>query len=248
MNGLAAQTEAEFLKSYEGTKFQRPNTTVDVVIYTIKDDALHVLIIKRNNHPFKNYWSLVGGFVDIHQDVDLEDTALRKLKEKTGVASPYLEQFGTIGNANRDPRGWSISTVYFALLPLSSIKFISDPGMEELKWSKINNGKISEKLAFDHQKILSLCTQRLQNKVLYTSLPFYLLEKKFTLTELRRIYEIILETTLEPKSFRRRMLHTKLIEETGETVQSNSKKPAMLYKSSKHKKPFIFNRIFEGNL
>ena len=103
--------------------FPRPLTTVDVVIFTVRVDALHVLLVRRpggDDEPFPGSWALPGGFVDIERDRDLEACAMRKLKEKTGVVSPYLEQLGSWGSAGRDPRGWSATHAYFALLPAAS--------------------------------------------------------------------------------------------------------------------------------
>ena len=100
--------------------FARPLTTVDVVIFTIRDDALHVLLVQRpegKGEPFPGAWALPGGFVDVDKDKDLEACATRKLKEKTDIVSPYLEQLGSWGSADRDPRGWSATHAYFALVP-----------------------------------------------------------------------------------------------------------------------------------
>lgn len=99
--------------------FPRPLTTVDVVILTIRAGALQVLLVQRpqqSGEPFPGQWALPGGFVDIERDQDLQGCALRKLAEKTGVNSPYLEQVGSWGSATRDPRGWSTTHVYVALL------------------------------------------------------------------------------------------------------------------------------------
>ena len=161
-------SEAEFLRNYDPNIFSRPSAAVDNVIYTIFDGALHVLLVKRDNHPFMDHWSLVGGFVDLENDFNLESTAKRKLEEKTGVKTPYLEQFYTIGNKDRDPRCWSITSVYFALIPVENIKLQVGKGAKDIKWAKILKGTIKEKMAFDHSKIIQECTQRLKNKVLYT--------------------------------------------------------------------------------
>ena len=104
--------------------FERPLATVDVVIFTIIEDCLHVLLIRRNDapgEPFPNKWALAGGFVDVSSDATLEACALRKLKEKTGVSTPYLEQLGSWGGGSRDPRGWSVTHVYFALVSAESV-------------------------------------------------------------------------------------------------------------------------------
>ncbi len=97
--------EGKSLKECGAPVFSQPCVAVDIVIFTIFNEQLHVLTVERSSLPYKGYWSLVGGYIDIYQDKNLEETAKRKLEEKTGVKAPYLEQFETIGNATRDPRG-----------------------------------------------------------------------------------------------------------------------------------------------
>ena len=223
----------------------KPTAAVDSVIYSIIDNALKVLLVKRQNPPFENQWSLVGGFVDLEQDQSIEQTAKRKLKQKTGVDTPYLEQLYTIGNQSRDPRGWSITTVYFALIPSQGVILQAGNGSIDIKWATLNAGKIDTPLAFDHSQILEDCTQRLKNKVLYTSLPLYLMPKKFTLNELQTVYEIIIDKKMDPKSFRRRMLNANILEETGDLKQTG-KRPAMLYQPKQSEMTHFFMRNIEG--
>ena len=237
--------EKNFLRDYDASHYARPNITVDVAIFTVQDGALKVLIVKRSAHPCKGDWALPGGFIDICLDADLNDAALRKLREKTGVASPYLEQFATFGNDKRDPRGWSVTTVYFALLPNAGLAASSEKGFEQSKWATVGQGgTINDRLAFDHAEILAGCVARLRNKVLYTSLPLYLMPETFTLGELQKVHELILGTDLEHKSFRRRILGAELLEET-DLFRHEAKRPARLYRL-KTGAPHIFNRIIEG--
>jgi len=243
---LKPDTEKQFLKEYNPNDFDRPSTAVDSVIYSVFDDALHVLLMKRANHPFIDKWSLVGGYVDLENDEDIIDTAKRKLLEKTGVKTPYLEQFKTIGNKTRDPRGWSVTTVYFALLPSDNIVLEAGKGAKDIKWSKVVDGKVKDKLAFDHGKILKGCTKRLRDKVLYTSLPIHLMPKKFTLKALQSVYEVIIDNKIDHKSFRRRILNADVLEETGE-MQETGRRPAMLYKQKDSKQTFFFVRNLEGS-
>lgn len=239
------QSEAEFLEDYDPKIFDRPSVSVDTVIFTVFDGALQVLLVERANYPFKGQWALVGGFIDLKNDRTLEDTAKRKLTEKTGVKTPYLEQCFTIGNYNRDPRGWSVTTVYFALLSHETIKLTQGKGQEKTKWSPIISEGIEDSLAFDHNEILSGAIARLKNKVLYTSLPAYLMPEKFTLKDLQKVYEIILDQNLETKSFRRRIARADILEETSETRQ-DAKRPAKLYCLKDNMDTFFFLRTIEG--
>lgn len=232
-------------KEYNLPYFKYPLATVDVVIFTIINDQLYALTIKRTEEPYKGMWSLVGGIVDIQQDQDLIITAKRKLQEKTSVQTPYLEQFETIGNVNRDPRGWSITTVYFALIPSQGIELKTGKGAEDIKWSKVEQGQVKDSLAFDHTEILSKCTKRLRSKVLYTSLPVYLMPKEFTLSELQKIYEIILGKKIDHKSFRRRMLSADILEESAER-RHKGRKPAQLYHLKDSSETHFFMRNLES--
>ena len=100
--------------NYDITEYKNPLFTVDSALFTVKDGALKVLMVKRANEPFIGRWGLPGGFVDVDTDDSVSMTALRKLKEKTSVAPQYLEQLHTYSGINRDPRGFSITLVYFA--------------------------------------------------------------------------------------------------------------------------------------
>ena len=240
-----SQSEEDFLKNYDPSAFKRPSTSIDTAIFTVLDGELHVLTVKRAEHPFKDMWSLVGGFIDLEKDNDIEATAKRKLEEKTGVKTPYLEQYGTIGGKKRDPRGWSVTTIYFALIPCHEVKLQAGKGAVDIKWSKVSGGKVKDKLAFDHAEILAKCTERLRSKVLYTSLPVYLMPADFTLGELQKVYEIILGKKIDHKSFRRRILSTDILEETAE-MRHEGKRPAQLYRHKKAPHPHFFVRNIEG--
>lgn len=238
------KSEEEFLKAYKPDSFAKPNVAIDTVIFSIRQGQLYVLTVKRSNYPFKDQWSLVGGYVDLEHDKNLEDTAKRKLMEKTGIEAPYLEQFETIGNHTRDPRGWAVTVVYFALIDSSTIELKPGKSAHEIKWSLVQEGQIADKLAFDHDEILKRCTERLRNKVLYTTLPAYLMPNEFTLGDLQNVYETILNKKIDHKSFRRRILGADILEETGETRHS-AKKPAKLYRL-KDSHTHFFQRTIEA--
>lgn len=240
------QSEVEFLKSYKPDAFERPNASVDTAIFTVIEGALNVLLVKRAHHPYQGQWSLVGGFIDLQVDESLEDTAKRKLFEKTGVNTPYLEQWGTIGNKTRDPRYWSITTVYFALIPEKNVQLSVGEGATEIKWMKVSKGgNVNLDLAFDHGHILKECYKRLRQKVLYTSLPLFLMDETFTLGELQKTYEVLIGDEVETKSFRRRILSADLVRETGKMHESGHR-PAKLYEFVKCKEPHFFVRNIEG--
>jgi 8-oxo-dGTP diphosphatase len=223
--------------------FPRPLTTVDVVIFAVSDDALRVLLVQRpvgENEPFSNFWALPGGFVDIERDRDLEACAIRKLKEKTGMVSPYLEQLGSWGSAGRDPRGWSATHAYFALMPAVPA---GGTLATDAQWFPASAGRVKPRLAFDHGDILEAAIQRLRSKVEYTSLPAYLMPAEFTLPDLQRVYEIVLDRPLEKSAFRTRMLAADLIEPVAK-LRKGPNRPAQLYRLKKAKSPVFFARTF----
>lgn len=144
--------EKEFLKNYDASKFERPSVTNDVLIFTTEDKkeensrkvprkGLQVLLIKRDDYPYKGKWSVPGGFVKM--DENLEEGALRKLKEKTGIENVYLEQLYTFGEVDRDPRTRIISIGNLALISKDSIIYSENAENKETKWFWVD--KILEK-------------------------------------------------------------------------------------------------------
>jgi 8-oxo-dGTP diphosphatase len=241
------KSERDFLASYDDGRFKKPSVAVDVVIFTVFEGDLHVLTIKRAEHPFLGRWSLVGGYVDVDKDSDLEASAKRKLEEKTSVRTPYLEQLITVGDGRRDPRGWTVTTVYFALLPVDKIRLRQGGSASDIEWTKVFGAGIKKKLAFDHTKLLELALERLRSKVLYTALPLYLMPPEFTLNELKTVFDLILGNEIDGKSFRRRILGAEMIEETGASKISG-KRPAKLYRIRKGFESHFFVRNLEGSL
>ncbi len=224
-----------------------PFTMVDIVILTILNEKLHVLLVTRSNNtnePYPGFWALPGGIVNIDTDIDLEACALRKLMEKTGVRSSYLEQVGSWGSANRDPRGWSSTHVYLALLAAENIQLARGGNATDVDWIPINGDGVQMPLAFDHEKLLHAALERVRGKTEYTSLPVHLLSAEFTLTELQRVFEIVLQRPLEKKAFRTRILATELLEEVGETKRT-SRRPAQLYHLKQISGLIYFSRSFD---
>jgi 8-oxo-dGTP diphosphatase len=220
-------TEADYLARYDARDFDAPLATVDMAIFCIRDDALHVLLVKRNGFPAKGEWALPGGFIDLNADAAIEDAAFRKLEEKTGVRSPYLEQVLTVGNGQRDPRGWALTILYFALIDHAALAPASEQ-VEEARWVRLDLA-LDRKLAFDHHDLLVQATRRLRAKARYSALPVGLMPPEFTLSELQRVFEILLDAELERKAFRRRILDADLLEETG-GMQKTARRPAKLYR------------------
>ncbi len=247
--------------------FVKPLVSVDIIIFTVVDDTLKVLLSKRpslsesKDEPFPELYCLPGGYVHVGMDMSLHDTAVRKLQEKTGYdtanVAPYLEQLAFWGSAERDPRGWSVTQVYFALLPFikpteQATKTDGNPAesnqvernQAEQIWIQADTA-CEQTLAFDHNEILQTALNRLRSKVEYTSLPAFLLAEPFTLPQLQRTYEVVLGRKLDKSAFRKRMLDSELLVEFGQ-IQGGFGRMAMGYKLANPSEAVTFPRGFKS--
>ncbi|MCI0524438.1 MAG: NUDIX hydrolase [Acidobacteria bacterium] len=207
--------------------YPQPSVTVDLVIFTIAEDDLKVLLIRRGQEPFKGRWALPGGFVEI--DESLEEAAARELKEEVGVTNVYLEQLYTFGDPKRDPRGRVISVSYFALVDAERQRIVAASDATDAEWHSVFDASRLAKLAFDHGRILDYAVWRLRNKIEWTTVGYELLPKKFTLSELQRVYEIILQRPVDKRNFRKKILAQGQIIELNETRGDVAHRPARLY-------------------
>lgn len=195
--------------------------TVDVVILTIINNAIQVLLVKRMNEPFKDKWAIPGGYVRLSENLD--QAALRVLKERTNVDNIYLEQLYTFGDPLRHPNSRVITCAYFALVRAEDIKIVSSP---ELGWHKVSN---LPPLAFDHKEIIEYSLKRTRERLEICPVCYQLLNEKFTLTEMQKSYELIMEKKLDKRNFRKKALSTPGLIELDEYTKSSSKRPARLY-------------------
>jgi len=208
--------------------FPRPMVTVDVIIFTVLDDNLRVLLIKRNVEPAKGAWALPGGFV--HIDESLEDAAKRELEEETGVKDVYLEQLYSFGDPKRDSRGRVITITYFALIRAEGQNLRGGGDVSEAKWFPAYK---TPQLAFDHGKIYEYALQRLKWKLEYSTVAFQLLPEEFTLTQLQKVYEIVFNKKFDKRNFRKKIFSLGLVEETGKMTEGAAHRPAKLYHCKK---------------
>jgi len=231
--------EQAFLENYNKQLYDTPLLSVDSVLYTYHEQNLKVLLVKRSNHPDRDKWGLPGGFVDIKIDQSLEDTVIRKLKEKTGVIPPYIEQLATIGNNRRDKRGWSVTVCYTALLAHQNCA-ANTSSVSDAKWVKLDALESTD-LAFDHGELIQLGKERLKQKALYSIVPAYALPEKFTLPQLQHLHELLIGKKIQKKSFRRRIEQADLLIETDEKY-SEGGRPATLYKMKNSSGDYTFIR------
>lgn len=209
------------------SQYRTPLVTVDNVLFTVIDSKLKVLLVKRACEPYIGQWSLPGGFIDPNIDQSAEATAIRKLQEKTAVIPPYLEQLQTFSGHTRDPRDFSVTLVYFALIAAQKVS-PNIATVEDVNWWDVD-AIDSMSLAFDHQIIIRQAILRLQHKTLYSMVPVYCLPDKFTITELKVVIEAILGKTIQRKSLIRRIETAGMFEVIDEKVQSGGRF-AQLYK------------------
>lgn len=216
----------------------RPSVRVDIAICTIINASLKVLLVKRKESPFRDQWALPGGFIDIEKKESLEEAASRELTEKTGLENLYIEQLKTYGDVDRDPRDRVISTAYFSLVPHSMIenqRIRFKPETKEARWFSLKNHqseliRVNESLAFDHDVMLKDLLIRIQGKISYTPIAFELVNNSFTWSDLRTVYEAILDKKLDPANFKKKIKSLYRIKElkTRKSCKAAGRPPAFI--------------------
>jgi 8-oxo-dGTP diphosphatase len=198
--------------------------TVDVVLLTLKDTRLHVALHRREKAPFEGKWALPGGYVHPGTDEDSAMSAVRILAEKTGLQSPYLEQLATFASSTRDPRGWSASIAYYAVV---AEDLIPPSTPDRLKWVAVDEVR---GLPFDHSEIVKAAVARIRSKAVYSSLPVHLMPPQFSLTQLQSVYEAVMDGALDKRTFRRWVEQLDMVQACADGGASRgAHRPAQLY-------------------
>jgi 8-oxo-dGTP diphosphatase len=211
-------------------EYPRGALTVDCVVFGLDDQELKVMLIQRGVAPFKGKWALPGGFVRL--DETLDEAARRELEEETGLRDIFLEQLYTFGAIDRDPRERVVSVAHYALINLSEHQVHAASDASAAAWFGVHD---VPSLAFDHADILQMALERLRGKVRYKPIGFELLPKKFTLSQLQRLYELVLERELDKRNFRKRVLAMGLLIELDEVEQDVAHRAARLYRFDERK-------------
>ena len=198
--------------------------SVDNVIFGFQGDNLKVLLIKRKEEPFRGEWALPGDIVQPQWNLD--EGARHVLKQLTGIENVYLEQVHTFGEVDRHPRGRVITVAYYSLIKISDVVIKPASFAEKVEWKDIRD---IEKLAFDHYEIVKTCLERLRLNIKLRPLGFELLPEKFTLTELQKLYESILEKELDKRNFRKKILSMNILKFHNELQRGVAHRPAKLY-------------------
>jgi 8-oxo-dGTP diphosphatase len=207
---------------------QRPIVTVDAALFAILDGALHLALIERATQPFQGRRALIGGYLHKDEDKDLAGAVERILRDKAGLTDIFVEQLMTFGGPERDPRDWSVSVAYYALVPQQKLSAVQQCASLTLARAD----RLPE-LPFDHDRIVAAALDRLRNKASYSSLPTFLLPVEFTFPELKAVYEAVMGTALNDSAFRRKIGDMKIIEEAPgakSPATAERKRPAQLYR------------------
>ena len=239
--------------------FGRFRLTVDCVVFGLDFAAnnLKLVLVKRAEEPFKDCWSLPGGFV-FGQEETLA-AARRALQTKTGLGNVFLEQLYTFDGLERDSRAGVglnedvdriVSVAYFALVSPAQHNISASGGgnASGAEWFAVDELGELGCLSFDHAQIIEMAVKRLRGKLSYVPIGFELLERKFTLKELQRVYEIVLGRRLDSSNFRRRALRMEILEPLSEQQKSVSHRPAQLFRFNEQRYQQLVKKGFDFEL
>ncbi|KQC02358.1 NUDIX domain-containing protein [Pedobacter sp. Hv1] len=213
--------------------------SIDCVLFGFDGGELKILLIERNEEPFKDWWALPGNLVG--EDESVDQSASRILHELTGLSDVYMEQYYTFGEVNRHPQGRVITVAYYAMLRLGGDKALKPLTNYAKKAQWINVSELP-KLAFDHQHIFDKGLEKVKRRIKHLPIAFELLPEKFTLTQVQNVYELILGKKLDKRNFRKKILSFGVLKELDEKQKGVSFRAATLYKFDKRKYAKLFSK------
>jgi 8-oxo-dGTP diphosphatase len=223
--------------------FARPALAVDCVVFGYRSEQLMLLLIERGEPPFEGKWALPGGFVRI--DETLDRAAERELVEEAGLKLRYLEQLYTFGSLERDPRERVVTVAYFALVNTLEHELRASTDAKRAAWFDVRE---QPTLAFDHDGIVERGLERLRSKVRYQPIGFGLLDESFTLSELQRLYEVILGRALDKRNFRKKILKLGFIVPTDQKERGVARRAARFFKFDRTRYEALSERGFDLEL
>ena len=210
---------------------------VDSCVFTVKNDNLMILLIKRKKEPFADSYALPGGFVEDNEEI--EDAVKRELLEETNVSDIFLKQLKTYGKIGRDPRGRVVSIAFLALIH-SNRELVATSDAKAAEWHDI---RTLPKLAFDHSKIIEDALSELRLEIQTTNIACQILPEKFTLSSLQKLYELVLGKKLDKRNFRKKLKELDILNETDEKYMDGAHRPALLYQFKNKKFQSISDKI-----
>lgn len=223
-------------------KYWHPAVTTDAVIfgYDQEEKSLQILLIRRakakpgEQGAFEGYWALPGGFLKVNEPTDecvkrelMEETYMNIFDNDTRLSPEFIEQLHTFSGLDRDPREYVMTVAYYALVKKDKYKIRGGDDAAEARWFPVN--ELPENLAFDLAEIIRMAIERLRMKIHFSPIGFHLLDESFTLAQLKSIYEVILDTTLDRGNFRKKMLALKYIRPTGKKDTGHAHRSADFY-------------------
>lgn len=210
-------------------KYPRPAVTTDCVVfgYNVKE-GLSVLLVERGGEPFKGCHAFPGGFMNM--DENAETGALRELMEETGLEIGSIEQIGCFSDVDRDPRDRVVSVAFWALVKKTEVKCGDDAA--SAKWYPLSD---VPRLAFDHEMILKVALRRLKEKIYYEPIGLELLPEVFTLSQLRNLYECIMNVHINSRYLANKMLRLGIMKEAGQSPDSAGHRIAKKYTFNKER-------------
>ena len=208
---------------------------LDCIVFGFDGEDIKLLLIKRNFDPERGKWSLMGGFLEDNED--LEVATNRILFDLTGLKDIYFEEVQTFGKVGRDPVERTLSICFFALINIHEYdqEAVRD---HNAYWISL---KDRPQLIFDHNQMVNLALERLRYKAALHPIGFELLPEKFTIPQLQKLYEAIYDTPMDRRNFSRKIVSTNLLLDTGEKNQNSATKRAILYSLNKEKYLKQFN-------
>jgi len=221
------------MKSFH--EYKNPSLAVDLVVFGYHDNTLSVLLLNRKEEPFKDCWTLPGGFLQMEET--FLGTCSRILQTKLGMDQVFLEQLYSFDAPDRDPRGRVIAVGYYALINPAKFNVVAGSMANDVKWFNVRKLPV---LGFDHKQIFKQALQRLRSKIQYYPVGFELLDELFTITELHELYECILQTTIDRRNFRRKILDAAYVINTGLKREGLKNRHPELYKFNKQLKKNSF--------
>lgn len=213
--------------------------SIDCVLFGFDGGELKILLIERNEEPFKDWWALPGYLIGENESLD--QSASRILHELTGLSDIYMEQYYTFGEVTRHPQGRVITVAYYAMLRLGGDKILKPltSYAKRAQWVNVNE---LPKLAFDHQHIFDKGLEKVKRRIKHLPIAFELLPEKFTLTQVQNVYELILGKKLDKRNFRKKILSFGVLKELDEKQKGVSFRAATLYKFDKRKYAKLFSK------
>jgi len=206
-------------------EYPRAALAVDCCVFGVDEGALKILLIRRGIQPFAGCWALPGGFVRL--DETLEEAARRELREETGLERVSLEQLGAFSELDRDPRERVVSFAFSALVKLAHHQVRAATDARDADWFPV---KKLPALAFDHTGIIVAAVLALRKKTRHEPVGFELLPARFTLTQLQKLYETILEKPLDKRNFRKKVLQSGLVVALDAREENVAHRAARLYR------------------